>query len=417
MKRLSLAFVVCAILFCSIDFARGQAWTQTRAPITNWTSIASSANGSKLVAVAGQKRYDVQVGPIYFSTNFGTTWLQADAPITNWTSVAISADGTKVVAAANGTGIYTSPDGGANWTPTTAPVAPWYAIASSADGSMLLAAVGGIGFPYGPSAAGPVFISSDSGANWSDAGLPTHTWSSVGVSADGSSLMAASPGGGGVDVIFSSTNSGATWIARSFPLPYLFSITTCADGTSSLAVQFDWVHYQLNHNGSRIYSSTDNGALWEEIGSLGPAPVFLAASADGRQWVAANQGGPGENAGGISISRDSGINWLATAAPMTNWSSVASSADGNRLVAAVNGGGIWISETTSMPRLNLSRRGTNLLVAWLLPSTDFGLEEKADLNATNWMEVTSAPALNLNHLQNQVTLPQPVGNRFYRLRH
>ncbi|MGO8676363.1 MAG: hypothetical protein ACLQVX_10895 [Limisphaerales bacterium] len=36
-------------------------------------------------------------------------------------------------------------------------------------------------------------------------------------------------------------------------------------------------------------------------------------------------------------------NWTLTSAPLTNWSCVASSADGTKLVAAVNGGLIYAS--------------------------------------------------------------------------
>ena len=35
--------------------------------------------------------------------------------------------------------------------------------------------------------------------------------------------------------------------------------------------------------------------------------------------------------------------WTLTSAPSNSWSCVASSADGTKLVASVNGGGIWLS--------------------------------------------------------------------------
>src|SRR5437868_14167628 len=90
--------------FVVISTAFAQTWTQTSAPITNWTAVASSADGSKLVAVTG---YFIGIGgvppgPIYTSHDSGVTWKATSAPSTNWSAVASSADGTKLIAAANG---------------------------------------------------------------------------------------------------------------------------------------------------------------------------------------------------------------------------------------------------------------------------------------------------------------------------
>jgi hypothetical protein len=53
------------------------------------------------------------------------------------------------------------------------------------------------------------------------------------------------------------------------------------------------------------------------------------------------------NGGSIYTSTDSGATWTAQAnAPSTSWSSIASSADGTRLVAVVNGGKIYTSSTS-----------------------------------------------------------------------
>jgi hypothetical protein len=52
-----------------------------------------------------------------------------------------------------------------------------------------------------------------------------------------------------------------------------------------------------------------------------------------------------------------------------------------------------------------------------VPSTSFVLQENSDLTTTNWTTVTTPPTLNLTNLQNQVMVPVPTGNRFYRLNH
>ena len=87
-------------------------------------------------------------------------WTLTGAPSEKWYAVASSADGSNLVASANSAGLlYTSRDGGANWTPTGAPAIGWGPVASSADGATLLA-VGFTGSAY------PIYTSTDSGANW-----------------------------------------------------------------------------------------------------------------------------------------------------------------------------------------------------------------------------------------------------------
>lgn len=145
-KYLLLEPVALGGLLTAINPAFAQHWIQTSAPITNWASVASSANGSKLVAAAKD-------GPIYTSTDSGANWMAASAPSTNWSAVASSADGRKLVATAGGPlgfafpaspgPIYVSADSGATWTATSAPNTNWSAVASSADGAKLVAVAGG----------------------------------------------------------------------------------------------------------------------------------------------------------------------------------------------------------------------------------------------------------------------------------
>jgi hypothetical protein len=65
--------------------------------------------------------------------------------------------------------------------------------------------------------------------------------------------------------------------------------------------------------------------------------VSVSSSADGFKLVAA------VNGAGIYSSTNSGRSWLSTGAPIGQWSSVASSADGIKLVAVMKGGGIYVS--------------------------------------------------------------------------
>ncbi len=111
--------------------ATTRTWT-ARATTQNWGSVASSTDGTHLVAV-------VYGGQIYTSTDSGLTWT-AQATNQYWLSVASSADGTHLVAAVYGGQIYTSPDSGLTWA-ARATTQSWNSVTSSADGTHLVAAV------------------------------------------------------------------------------------------------------------------------------------------------------------------------------------------------------------------------------------------------------------------------------------
>lgn len=144
-------------------FAHGPA----SGPAGNWTSVASSANGTMLVATMGG-------GQIYTWTAFSKTWTTHDSA-RNWTSVASSADGSKLAATVGGGQIYTSIDAGTTWTPR-ASAGNWTSIASSADGTKLAAA--------GES----IYTSADSGVTWTSLGISGEL---VASSSDGSRLLVA----------------------------------------------------------------------------------------------------------------------------------------------------------------------------------------------------------------------------------
>jgi hypothetical protein len=111
---------------------------------------------------------------------------------TNWSAVASSADGTKLVAVVNGGGIHISPDAGVTWTAADAPNRNWSAVASSADGNKLVAVVGGtVAFLSGGGPPGPIYRSTDSGVTWTER-TPSFAYVvSVAASADGTRIAAS----------------------------------------------------------------------------------------------------------------------------------------------------------------------------------------------------------------------------------
>ena len=334
---------------------------------TNWTQastvagegVASSADGTELLAG--------NTGGIFISTNSGAFWSRAtNAPLANWNAIATSADGTKLAAVAiNVQGIYTSTNSGVNWTRQTNGLLPYLGftyIASSADGSKLVAAVG-------TSANGSIFTSSNSGVNWDQAtNAPLARWYSVASSADGNKLMACAYFLGNV---YLSTDAGVTWTKTSLPTNNWNSVAESADGTKMVA---------LANSGSTV---------------------------------------PGTGNGGIYTSTDSGATWVSNNVPSGAWTCAAMSADGNEFIATIGGpstiGGIYVSQTTPAPVLDLSASANNTVVSWIIPSMDFTLQQSSDLSS--WADVTNVPVLNLTNLENQVVLPPATGNSFFRLMH
>ena len=281
----------------------GESWT-ARESNRYWTSVASSADGTRLVAVVAFP------GHIYTSTDSGVSWTERD-PIRNWSAVASSADGTRLVAAVVGAPLYTSTDSGVTWTARDVN-RYWFAVASSADGTRLVAA----------DRYGQLYTSTDSGVSWT-ARESNRNWYAVASSADGTRLVASVVGG----QLHTSTDSGVSWTARESIRDW-FGIASSADGTRLVAVV----------EGGQIHTSTDSGISWTARDSNRDWKL-VASSADGTRLVATARFGR------LYSSTDSGISWTPNESNR-EWYAVASSSDGSRLVATAWGGKIYISSPT-----------------------------------------------------------------------
>jgi photosystem II stability/assembly factor-like uncharacterized protein len=212
------------------------------------------------------------------------------------------------------------------WTLTTAPYANWVAAASSADGNKLVAVADG----------GSVYVSTNSGAVWIAAtNAPSDYWVCVAISADGSKMAAAIDGG----TIYTSADYGTTWKQTKAPTNYWESITCSADGTRLAAAAFsDGLN---NAAPGQIHLSQNSGLDWgtpsDPATNLWQFWLSIASSADGSKLVAVNA------AGSIYTSQNFGNSWSQTSAPNESWFGVASSTNGNHLVAVGNAGPIYIS--------------------------------------------------------------------------
>jgi len=85
-------------------------------------------------------------------------------------------------------------------------------------------------------------------------------------------------------------------------------------------------------------------------------------------------------------------------------------------VAVALFGGIYTAQSAPAPVLDVTHSGDNANISWIIPSTEFILQQNSDLTTDNWMDVTNAPVLNLTNLQNEVVVPVSINNQFYRLK-
>jgi photosystem II stability/assembly factor-like uncharacterized protein len=139
-RRLAIAGNQGAIL---VSEDGGASWA-SRGPDTasawQWSSIASSADGSRLAAAALCSGTNT-TGGIWTSSDSGASWtLRAAAGSRRWAKIVSSADGRRLAALASGANILLSSDYGEHWVEQTSTGSQqWRTIASSADGVRLVA--------------------------------------------------------------------------------------------------------------------------------------------------------------------------------------------------------------------------------------------------------------------------------------
>ena len=394
MKTTLAAAMIYSGLFAMIHLASGQTWMPTMAPVTSWWSVGSSADGNNLVAAEF-------FGAIYTSTNSGQNWMSNAVPAIRWNSVASSADGSMLIAAATSGGIYVSTNGGTLWTqPTSVAGISAMSVASSASGNFMFSAFSG--------GSDRFFVSTNAGTTWVSNTIPSALFGVIAIasSADGTKLAVV------FNKIYTSTNSGVTWMSNNVPDLNWRSVASSADGRILTAV------YQTGSGGG-IYTSTNFGNTWMPDNAPNLYWTAVASSADGTKLVAGGFINTGYSIGPIYTSTNMGVDWISNNAPLEHWSAMADSADGNKMVALTSQtppAGIFTAQTAATPRLNIaSGNNDTLAFSWIVPSTNFVLEQNVDLTTTNWMTLTNMPTLNLTNLQDEVFLPGTNTSDFFRL--
>jgi len=301
----------------------------------DWTSLATSADGSHIVGVTDQ-------GVILTSSDYGNTWVNesttAAVAANYWYLVTSSSDGSHLAASAYAAGIWTSENYGVTWSQTNSPLPQeWSGLASSSDGTHLA----------GVASGGDIFVSHDGGVSWTDidpvaiaGGTGTYlagASSSIASSADGSRLIVVLSNG----AILISTDYGVTWsVAATSGVSNYGAVTSSSDGrvlTVGSSVQGDT---------QQILISTDFGATFK------PGPISLVGG-----WLALTSSSDGShlaaivNSAGfvrsqIWTSPDYGATWAQISSSDPAWQNsyfgtLASNADGSFLIAAGNDSDLW----------------------------------------------------------------------------
>lgn len=289
----------------------------------SWSSVASSYDGTKLVAVtAGGSSV------IATSTDSGATWsVQADPSGFGLLSVTSSSDGTKLAVGSNGGSIYTSINSGTTWVEQTGAATGegWRSIASNGDGTRLAAIASGFVWTG---------ISTDNGVSWTwtqNTDLGSIAIDNITSSADGNKLAAS--GWNGSIWTGISTDNGVSWTWTEETTPGIanwYSISSSADGLKLAVVAY----------AGSIWTATKSGEVWTwvERTSAGTRNwQAMTSSFNGSKLAAAAPGGY------IYTSSDSGVTWSTNSdsSGINTWVGLASSSNGANLVAIDSGGYIY----------------------------------------------------------------------------
>jgi hypothetical protein len=182
-------------------------------------SVAISADGKRLIAVARGTTAVDGLSHVYTSTNGGQDWVERTLPTAEeWSGVASSADGANLVVVGPSS-IYASTDGGGTWTFKSTGWALTSRLASSAGGTTLVG-----GFDGGHR------VSRDMGVTWSSYGsYSAQAVTTVAVSADGTKIYLEDGDG----YFCASSNSGQSWSCQLSS--FVYSIVCSADGSKVLA--------------------------------------------------------------------------------------------------------------------------------------------------------------------------------------
>jgi hypothetical protein len=228
-------------LFYSTD--TGATWLASGSPNQNWLDLAFGST-SQVVAAAS-------TDGIFRSTNNGQTMTIVGTASPDFSYIASSTDGTKLVASASsnnvGVGVYYSSNSGTSFTRVNSantgglPSGKWArALGMSGDGSTIVAYIDD----------GTTKKSIDGGATWTACATPAGgTVYDIAVDTTGTKVFLTTGG----STAYTSTDSCATWTLSKTGGAFFWRVAASADFTTLVLV---------DNNPGFIYVSKNSGTTW-----------------------------------------------------------------------------------------------------------------------------------------------------------
>ena len=269
-------------------------------------------------------------------SNFIQRSVPGPPPTRLWTGVASSGDGVYLAAIA-GLEVFISSDSGLNWT-NTSPVGsgdPWTSITMNSTGQYM-----------GLCRNSGVYFSINYGATWaaaegSAAGSPvplSFPWKSISYSSDG---IIAAVGGTNSEIWISNSSNGAVWfsLSTSFgppnaPVIRNWSGVACGSfgGGYPRGVGIEGTHIWVFDSSTLVQKSYTGSFTWRAVACNNDRSVIFVVSSTDKI---------------ILKSINSGVTWTtATPAPSLNWSGISVSPDGTKIFACAEGGQLYKSTDT-----------------------------------------------------------------------
>jgi hypothetical protein len=284
----------------------------------SWRGMTSSSSGQYLAACADG-------GYVWMSSNYGATWSTKSnaSGAASWDYIASSGDGSILTVCGWMGVVKISRDYGASWTSISG---------NGTTTGLPTSGIGWIGLYITPSGQfltagaynGGFYLSSNYGVSWAKVTTPTEGTGYASISSNGQYLVAGTDGN---DYSYSSTNFGTSWAASSIATRNWRNFAESMDGK-----------YVVSTGSSVVYTSSNYGVTMTPGITLAGTTNFSASSLNG-QYLAVSTSNyiyTSSNYGAAWFQQTSGIPSSA------NWSSLASSSDGSRLAAVVQGGTIYI---------------------------------------------------------------------------